>query len=490
MLIILGDSPIPDNIDYNSLKHYIKVHTTKDQARAITILGHSDAALLRVEDELYLELCRQHDRVDLFVASKADEISRRLQYLTSQTGRLISRRSDDDAGKVTIRRQRKLAKRERELLRIGDEIQFLQRFVNAQVVAFRKILKKYKKWTGSTSLGTRFRDNVLSHPKSFTQRDFRTLHQTYQDRLAAIRAASPVDSEPVTPAVDDMPPTPSYQSNGRLSPRHVTIQVRPSETRSYQPEEVRYWNEYDHGSEVGDVDDGYAIYINPDDDRAFPNLMSFLTMPIEKTRAWLAIRHQQASDARQPLLPTHASISDSGYGTRGDRTPPTQEDVGYFTNPPGQSPAGQSSSATAVDTDADDENESEVGFEYASSEEFPLGYEAHYASLPSIEEQRVLRYRERVLFFGTVGCFTIAFALVGIAAVLISTGRHKLRVEVDAGVTVGVVVSLGLACTALGMMLARKDQLGTINNAAGWIAFATVCVLDGMLLVLVMGNTT
>ena len=83
MLIILGDSPIPDNIDYNSLKHYIKVHTTKDQARAITILGHSDAALLRVEDELYLELCRQHDRVDLFVASKADEISRRLRTSSS-----------------------------------------------------------------------------------------------------------------------------------------------------------------------------------------------------------------------------------------------------------------------------------------------------------------------------------------------------------------------------------------------------------------------
>jgi hypothetical protein len=45
---------------------------------------------------------------------------------------------------MTLKRQRKLVKYEREVIRCGDEIQALQRFVNAQVVAFRKILKKYK----------------------------------------------------------------------------------------------------------------------------------------------------------------------------------------------------------------------------------------------------------------------------------------------------------------------------------------------------------
>lgn len=67
-----------DNIDYNALKHEIKVHTTRDQAAAIVIPGHQDPALQKFEDRLYLELCRQHDRVDLFVSTKADEISRRL----------------------------------------------------------------------------------------------------------------------------------------------------------------------------------------------------------------------------------------------------------------------------------------------------------------------------------------------------------------------------------------------------------------------------
>ena len=43
------------------------------------IPGQQDTALAKFEDELFLELCRQHDRVDLFVSSKANELSRRLR---------------------------------------------------------------------------------------------------------------------------------------------------------------------------------------------------------------------------------------------------------------------------------------------------------------------------------------------------------------------------------------------------------------------------
>lgn len=67
------------NIDYNTLKEFIKVNTTRHQASAITIPGQTDTALHRFEAEFYDELCRQHDRVGLFVATKADEINRRLR---------------------------------------------------------------------------------------------------------------------------------------------------------------------------------------------------------------------------------------------------------------------------------------------------------------------------------------------------------------------------------------------------------------------------
>ena len=70
---------VSDNIDYNSLKHHIKAHTTRDQATAIAIPGRPNTALKKFEDDFYAELCGQHARVGMFVASKADEIARRLR---------------------------------------------------------------------------------------------------------------------------------------------------------------------------------------------------------------------------------------------------------------------------------------------------------------------------------------------------------------------------------------------------------------------------
>lgn len=49
-----------------------------------------------------------------------------------------------DSPSVSLRYQRKFIKYERELLRCREDTQALSRFVNAQVVAFRKILKKYR----------------------------------------------------------------------------------------------------------------------------------------------------------------------------------------------------------------------------------------------------------------------------------------------------------------------------------------------------------
>jgi hypothetical protein len=73
-----------DNVDYNELKYLIKVNTTRDQAQAIAIPGHVDSTLQKFENLFFAELWNQHDRVDLFVKSKADEYGRRLrQYILS-----------------------------------------------------------------------------------------------------------------------------------------------------------------------------------------------------------------------------------------------------------------------------------------------------------------------------------------------------------------------------------------------------------------------
>jgi hypothetical protein len=53
---------------------------------------------------------------------------------------------------------------------IGNDIEALSRFASAQRLAFRKILKKYRKWTGSPGLHIRMNNEVLGHvPKEDDQ---------------------------------------------------------------------------------------------------------------------------------------------------------------------------------------------------------------------------------------------------------------------------------------------------------------------------------
>lgn len=460
------------NIDYNALKHHIKAHTTKDQAAAIAIPGHQDTALRRFEDGLFSELCRQHDRVDLFVSSKADEIARRLQHLSNQIQRLLLRCAGSSRDRLSTKKHRRFAKYEQDLLQCGNDSQLLRRFVDAQIIAFRKILKKYRKWTGSSSLGSRFRDTILSHPKSFSRRDFSQLQSTCDDLLGALRAASPVDmsgvASPVAPSS-----TSSTLPNDEVSPSETLV---PSESQH-----MGYWNEYDHGSDAGDArqdrDESYAIYIDPNENMSFPGvatLTRFFSTPVKRMNKWMAI--QRGSDPggeNGPLLPIHGD----SYGTT--------TNPGYFAHPPG---------SILSDTEAEDEASSggrpgRRGSGYSSLSEFPGGYKAHYAALPSVDEQSLARYRERVLTWSTLSCFAASLILMGIAAILVMTGRHKMRLEVDAGVTVGIMASLGAACAALGMTCSRQDALQWTTKLAVWTVFTTVCVLNGALLVFVVGNT-
>ncbi|KAJ6436548.1 hypothetical protein O9K51_10914 [Purpureocillium lavendulum] len=379
------------NLDYNSLKHEIKVHTTRDQASAMAIPGHQDTSLRKFEDGLFDELCNQHDRVDLFVTSKADEISRRLEHLNTSIQRCIAKHSTGQDQSFSLKRQRRFAKYERELMRCGDDIQALSRFANAQIVAFRKILKKYRKWTGSTTLTSRFNDIVLGNSKSFTRRDFSALQTRYDALLSELRSAAPVLSDPGSPSSDEQPlPEPPSPGTARVS-------FDPFPPTQMGPQ-VKYWNEYDDGSDAGGPEDDYAIYINPSEDTSFPGMayvQAIVSMPSVKAKQWFRPRHR---GEWRPLL-SSANTS-------------------------------QSYSSTAVDSE-------EEG--YASSDGLPYqGYMTHYA-LPSVSEQRAMRYRERALLWGTVGSFIASFVLLGIAGILTSTGKRKLRVEVDAGVTVGIM---------------------------------------------------
>ncbi|TVY88260.1 Uncharacterized protein LAWI1_G006324, partial [Lachnellula willkommii] len=417
------------NVDYNALKHLLKVNTTKNQGQAVAIPGHVDSALDRFEEKFFEELYNQHDRVELFVSSKADEISRRLHHLEKVITRLLQRCANTTDRPISQKRREKFAKYHNQILNCGDDLKNLQRFINAQRTAFYKILKKYRKWTGSRSLGVRFNSEVLDDAKSFTKTDLEPLTSQYNNLLAILRASTPDTSGPATP---------------RTISRSSSTQIQT------QPPPQTYWNEYDDGSEAGD-EEPYTIYVNSDS--AFPGsrmvglLVSHARVPMEKVKAWLSPAQSPAE--RRPLL---------GSG-------------GYF--PQQHNP---------LDTDLEDDA-------YASSSDFPSGYVAHYATFPSVSDQKYIRYREKVLFRTCLGGFGAAFVLLLVAGLLVATGRRRLRVEVDCGVVTGVVASVFFALMGFACMLARTETLGWLHRACVVVTLATICMLNGMLLVLVAGNT-
>ncbi|EGS20099.1 uncharacterized protein CTHT_0046040 [Thermochaetoides thermophila DSM 1495] len=314
------------NIDYNALKQHIKAHTTRDPAVATPVPipggGGRDSALIKFENDLYAELCQQHDRVHLFVTSTADEVARRLAHISSVLDRTLARQP-------SLKRVQRLARCEQELLSCANDVASLKRFVSAQVMAFRKILKKYRKWTGSTALGSRFRDGVLSDPKSFTRRDFNPLQVQCDELLAAMRNAMPADwrKQIATQQQQDQQAQQQLSRTSTSASRTTRASYsRPELSQSQsqpqpepQPQPAAYWNEYDHGSEAGDVvngdqnDDSYAIYVNPTDTTlSLPSLDSLRTVfvhPVQRVTSWFTRRRAggyeyHSAGERGPLLPT------------------------------------------------------------------------------------------------------------------------------------------------------------------------------------------
>ena len=71
--------------------------------------------------------------------------------------------------------------------RAGEDIQSLSRFAKANTLAFYKLFKKYRKWTGSRALEDRFCRDVLNHAASFSRRSLEALFAQYIDVLEALR---------------------------------------------------------------------------------------------------------------------------------------------------------------------------------------------------------------------------------------------------------------------------------------------------------------
>ncbi|KAF8474911.1 VTC domain-containing protein [Kalaharituber pfeilii] len=167
-----------DNLDYNEICDLIKKHTIGK----IPVPNPNQKS--DFDDELFEVLLEQLERIELFVKSKAGEIDRRIEHCT----RVVTTLCQKDTGIPTSsKRIARYVKAETELERTGYDIQCLSRFSKVQYTGFKKLLKKYKKWTGSSCVADRFLP-VLESPNVFHNMDFERNVLVLSDLLAIVRS--------------------------------------------------------------------------------------------------------------------------------------------------------------------------------------------------------------------------------------------------------------------------------------------------------------
>ena len=212
-----------------------------------------------------------------------------------------------------------------------------------------------------------------------------------------------------------------------------------------------YWNEYDYPSDGGGAEEPYTIAFAADDDGGFPGQQH-----MAKALAYLG-------EKTSVLGWWRPSSSGGASSTKGERR------------------ALLGSRASDGETGDDD-------IEVYDADGFPLGYETHYATFPSIATQRLTAQRTRLLLLALVACYISSALLLGISGILVATGRNRLRAEVDAGVIAGVVAALGFVGVGVRIGALRWESAGVWERVGVVVGFVAGCLVGGGLLVGVMGK--
>ena len=303
--LTIADRLRVDNIDYNEIKHLIKLRTTKSQGVAISIPGRNgeNEALGAFEQELYAELVAQHQRINLFVKSKSGEIQRRLDHLHRQVVCLTQQSQAASQKRISVRRLERFSKAETEVLKAGDEVQSLARFVGAQRLAFFKLLKKYQKWTGSSNLQKRFQADVLNSPHNFSPKDFGPLLEQWTDVLATVRA--PFETELSWKANPNTGRNDSSSLAGSSSKGFSDSRIDPVGSEKSVPSAAELDNVYRNGSDV-EVD------------------TAFVTVPLGKAAGKAAFWvHADNIIQLHILLLQHTRLRRRSIELRPDQSPPS-----------------------------------------------------------------------------------------------------------------------------------------------------------------------
>ncbi|KAK5658982.1 hypothetical protein OQA88_1068 [Cercophora sp. LCS_1] len=237
------------NMDYNYLKHLIKASTADDKVTRVVIPGCVDEEARIFEDQFLAELCESYRGVGLFVTSKVGEVDRRLGAASPPT---------------TQARVRQLYEQQSGC---SHDLASLERFIDAQLIGFQKLLKKYRKWTCSTTLDTRFRSAISTRPGNLTKQSIGPLLLLCDSILEKLKRELPLPNRRLAyhPGAST-PGTPATLSR-------VITPSRP--TSLLLPGASGYWNEYSDASglEHSDQIDAFSL--------AGPSLATFLSLAMK-----------------------------------------------------------------------------------------------------------------------------------------------------------------------------------------------------------------
>ncbi|KIW05147.1 uncharacterized protein PV09_03698 [Verruconis gallopava] len=293
------------NVDYDAVKHLIKECTSAGKGKAIAIPGCDNEGAANGENRLYAVLVAEHERVGLFVKSKSNEIQGRLTNVERVLRKLRSRNVSSGSDVPRPYLSGRYGKLEREAISAGEEIRALSRFVAAQRTAFRKLLKKYKKWSGSTSLEERFRTEVLGRSNSFTNMSMSETFDRWTDLLQAIRTANGSGALPgLTPLQTSKDRPSSQDTRGRVALRSSASVVRQLEEAINTVSDVNFDTAFSEVT-IGDKGARAIYWIHPE------QLIELQVLLLQHFRLYLTKQTIESASpfSQSPILSRRSSVS-------------------------------------------------------------------------------------------------------------------------------------------------------------------------------------
>lgn len=142
------------NLDYNEIKHLIKVVTSRSGsslgAGSGDDVASADERALQNQKKVVKAMDEEFESISLFVQLKSGEIERRLadcNRLVQQLAKIQKGPSSNGNAQMSKQFQQMVYRLHQAAGALARDTQNLSRFVAAQHIGFRKLIKKFRKWT-------------------------------------------------------------------------------------------------------------------------------------------------------------------------------------------------------------------------------------------------------------------------------------------------------------------------------------------------------